>query len=261
MRKRARRLCNTFGITSRANPKPGSHLPFDHPSLERVRLYVTQEASKRGIHERLIGNFDQVWCTDYRPSPKVLGKPATWRNIQKDPLARSKYLRTVRHNIERSLDMTLTEPDPGAKKVKDGPSMPVVTGGPASWATVEAWRSPRTLTTLSFVDGWVGRAFITFRQGDISDASRDKLNQELGRYIHISQGQARSHIWNESTLMVYLDFLAEELRLRRRQLNLDRSARALIMMDQAGAHMSQTYKRLQENWASQHNVEALLEKS
>ena len=48
--------------------------------------------------------------------------------------------------------------------------------------------------------GWVvGRGFITFRNGDISEMVRDKINKELGRYLYLAEGQQRSHVWNEGT--------------------------------------------------------------
>lgn len=48
------------------------------------------------------------------------------------------------------------------------------------------------------------------------------------------------------------------LRLRRRQLNLTAKDRALIMYDQASAHMSQKYIQIQKKWSEQHNCEALV---
>ena len=46
--------------------------------------------------------------------------------------------------------------------------------------------------------------------------------------------------------MTYLSFLAGELQTRRRQLGLDHSARALIMMDRCGAHVHHLHEgRLQ----------------
>ena len=56
--------------------------------------------------------------------------------------------------------------------------------------------------------------------------------------------------------MYYLDFLAEEVRSRRRQLGLTARDKALVMMDQAGAHISKTYRKLQMQWCERHNIEA-----
>eukprot|EP00435_Cladocopium_sp_Y103_P046397 s787_g13.t1 len=52
-------------------------------------------------------------------------------------------------------------------------------------------------------------------------------------------------MWNEDSFILYLRFLAEEIRSRRAQLGLSAKHRAMVLMDQAGAHMSQTYLALQ----------------
>ena len=40
--------------------KPGKHLPYDSPKLQRVRDYVQWAVAEGGVHERLIRNFDQA---------------------------------------------------------------------------------------------------------------------------------------------------------------------------------------------------------
>lgn len=254
-RKRAQRLCAKFGIRAVSNSKPGPHLDFNNPLLEKVRSYIQHTAREKGCHPRLIGNFDQVWSTIYRPQQKTLQKAASWRNIAKDPLCRSTYLRKVRHQIERSLELPLSETDPTRGPVKDTPSIPQVTGLAAASCTVSEWRQPRSLTTLSFIDGFIGRAYVTFRKGGISDAARNQANVELEKYLFIEEPQSKSHVWNEATMIRYLDFLAGELRVRRVQLGLKHCHRALIMCDQAGAHMSTTFQKLQMQWCQQHNVD------
>jgi hypothetical protein len=158
VRKRAQRLCTAFGIKMRSNEKPGLHLPFENPQLERVRMFVQSAAAKRKCHERLILNFDQVWSTLFRPQKACLQKAASLRNIQSDPLARSLYMRQIRHNLERALDLPLTETDPKAGTFRHEPSQPMLTGMHAASCTVDGWRNPRTLTTLSFImtASWAG---------------------------------------------------------------------------------------------------------
>ena len=193
VKKRAQRLCNQFGIKPRSNEKPGAHLEYDHPALEKVRIYVRHTARERGVHERLIANFDQVWSTNYRPQKKTLQKPASWRNRENDPLTRSLYMRKVRHNLERSLDLPLTEDDPSAPQVKTTASVPQVTGLAAARGTVDEWRVPRTVTTLSFIDGYVGRAYVTVSAGTVSEAVRARVNKELSKYIYVADVQPGSH--------------------------------------------------------------------
>ena len=41
--------------------KPGKHLPYESPKLQRVRDYVQWAVTEGGVHERLVMNFDQVY--------------------------------------------------------------------------------------------------------------------------------------------------------------------------------------------------------
>ena len=76
---------------------------------------------------------------------------------------------------------------------------PQVSGGAAASCMVESWRLPRSVTTLSFVDGYMGRGYITVRVGSLPEHKRSKLNRELN-----------SHVWSETTFVNYLSFLAED---------------------------------------------------
>ena len=211
LRKQAQRLCNCFGIRSRSNEKPGAHLPFDSPSLEAVRSHIKKLCEDGLIEPRLVCNFDQVWSMRFRPHKRSLQKPPDQKHMARDPLARSMLLRRVRHNLERSLDLPLTKADPQVKQVKSQMAKPMVTEGSAASAMVQDWRLPRTVTTLSFMDGWMGRSFITVRDGQLPESTRRRLNDELSRFVAIDTPQPRSHIWNEATFVRYLEHLAQEL--------------------------------------------------
>ena len=43
-----------------AQDKPGKHLPYDSPKLQRVRDYVQWAVTEGGVNERLVMNFDQA---------------------------------------------------------------------------------------------------------------------------------------------------------------------------------------------------------
>ena len=149
--------------------------------------------------------------------------------------------------------MNFTESDPRSQ-VTTQPRIPMVQGQKAATGSVDNWRVPRTLCSLSWIDGHVGRAYITCRQGTISSKTRDWANCHLGKFLFIAEPQATSHIWNEVSLVHYLDFLAEEVRCRRAQLNLSWSDRAMVLMDQAMAHMSKAFESLQKKWCEANNV-------
>ena len=206
-RMQAYRLCNQFGVKMRANEKPGAHLPWDHPAIEAVRLHVQKLCASGEVHPRLVANFDQVWSTIFRPERKTLQKSKPGRP---DPLNRSLLMRKVRHHIERSLDLPLTEADPGVKIVSASMRKPHVQGGVAASAAVEQWRVPRSVTTLSWRDGFVSRAFVTVRKGTMSEETRSKMNRELKKHLVIDEPQERSHVWTQETLVRYLSHLSQD---------------------------------------------------
>ena len=62
---------------------------------------------------------------------KKLGKKTCQRKAwPKDEWSRSQTMRTIRHSIERSLDLPLTEDDPIIPKVRTAVRKPQVMGGP-----------------------------------------------------------------------------------------------------------------------------------
>lgn len=210
-RRQALRLCNRFGLVQRSLEKPGAHLPFDDPQLQAVRVQIKRLVQEGSIHERLVMNFDQVWSTTFRPNKKSWMKNSNLRGQEKDPFIRSNLLRRIRHNVERSLDLPLTEPDPTQKEKSATLAKPQVTGGEASAAMVDGWRVPRSVTTLSFIDGYVGRSFVTLRAGTLPDNVREALNEELKDVLVIDRPQPKSHVWNNETFIRYLDHLSQEL--------------------------------------------------
>ena len=71
-RKAAQRLCHRAGLSTSQNAKPGKHLAYDHPSLQRVRDWIHEQSTSGHFHERLIGNYDQVWSVLFRPASATL---------------------------------------------------------------------------------------------------------------------------------------------------------------------------------------------
>lgn len=162
--------------------------------------------------------------------------------VSQDPLSSSEYLRRVRHGVEQLLDWDFTESDPRQKRKKTEMRRP------------HQWRSPRTVTTLSWIDGAMGRGYVTFRQGTVTDRTRQWANSHLGRWLHVAEPQPQTHIWSETSLAQYLPFLGAEVRSRRAALGLNAQHRAMILLDQAAAHMSATFKTLKDKFCSQFNV-------
>ena len=193
----------------RSNEKPGAHLPHDAPALEAVRSYIRSLVATKECHELLIGNFDQVWSLRFRPKRHVLQKQSSMSGQQmKDPLRNSMFMRRLRHNLELCLDLPVSEANPGAEPAVQKP--PQVTGGKQAASMVDEWRVPRTVTTLSWIDGGMSRSHVTLREGTLPEEKRQKLNAELKRFLVIEPPQPKSHMWTEQTLVNYLRHLSQE---------------------------------------------------
>ena len=82
-----------------------------------------------------------------------------------------------------------------------------------------------------------------------------RIREELAQSIYIAPPQISTHIWDGQTFVQFLDFLGSEIRSRRTQLGLDATHKALLIIDQAGAHTAKVYKRIRDNWKATHNVE------
>ena len=63
-----------------------------------------------------------------------------------------------------------------------------LTGGFAGTFAVDSWRTPHTLCTLSWIDGTMGRGFVTCRADTITESQRAEANEagrKTNRYIYI----------------------------------------------------------------------------
>ena len=86
-------------------------------------------------------------------------------------------MRQVRRRIERSLNLPFTEkPDNQYRK----PESRDITGKKAASCSVDLWRLPHTVTTLSWIDGRVGRSYITLRSESISSSDFDLARKAGG---------------------------------------------------------------------------------
>eukprot|EP00435_Cladocopium_sp_Y103_P020693 s954_g5.t1 len=257
LKKQAERICNTFGLRPKSLEKPGAHLAYDAPALEAVRSHIRSLMDSKTVHPQLVMNFDQVWSLRFRPRKTSLQKDSKMAGLTKDPLGKSWYMRKVRHSLQLSLDLPLSEPNPNEPSRVLAPKPPRVLGGKAACGMIDEWRVPRTVTTLSFADGYCGRLHVTLREGTMPEEKRNALNEELKRWLVIDQPQSRSHMWNEETFVRNLSHLSQELRHRRRQLGLSIRDRALCFYDQAAAHMSKCYMKIQERWSQENNCELM----
>lgn len=177
LRKAAQRISRKAGLSQALNNKPGKHLGWNHPHMERVRNWVAFKVASGSYHERLICNFDQVWSLMWRPRRRTLQQS----KASPDEFAKSAALKRIRRCVERVLDKDLTE-DPEQKKGHS--ATPLVQGGICANVGIEQWRVPRTLTTLSWSDGTVSRAYISCRGDCLSESQRAQANQDRVQKIN-----------------------------------------------------------------------------
>ena len=83
----------------------------------------------------------------------------------------------------------------------------------------------------------------------------DAMNKELGDIMYIStRHTGNSHMWTSATLGEYLEFLGQELRLKRMKHGFDASSKALVLMDKATVHSNSTFERLRDRFERSHNA-------
>ena len=92
-----------------------------------------------------------------------------------DPLARTMSARKIRHVLERITGVQYAE-SLGPSDERAGTRLQ---GGAAATFPIEGFRTPRTLCTLSWIDGTVGRGYVTARIDAISEDQRQQANEDL----------------------------------------------------------------------------------
>ena len=152
------RTCNKLGIKGSSVSKQTRHLHFDHPSMEMIRNWVTMACQTSRVNERLVAHFDQVWTQLYEPARRVLYKHPDEQG-KTDP--ERKLLAPSKANMLDCFRKALNLHGPmECSKEKDGPRKATLCAQ-STLVPIDYARYPRTTTTLSWVDGTMGRAYVT----------------------------------------------------------------------------------------------------
>ena len=116
------------------------------------------------------------------------------------------------------------------------------------------WRHPRTLTTLTWRDGHLDATFVTIRRGTISPTELQELNDKLRGTCMILRTDRESHMWDAEICVKSLyKFLGKCLTVRRKELGLTSSDKAMFICDRAPSHLQQGYFILRQNFADEYN--------
>lgn len=256
-RQTANRFLRKYRWVANKNEKPGNHLPYDSRELQKVREHVYYLKTTQEIHPKLMGCFDQVWTVLYDPPSKVFTKKGSCgsgkrtdvkvagRQANTTTLTKFDRLQT---DIEEILGIQRAQPDKPAIEGSRESSM---------LSPVLNWRHPRTLTTLTWSSGDMGRGYETVLNETLSEQERKQINVTLDKWIFVARPQPESHMWTGGTLVDYLEFLKGEIRAQRVRHGLDATHRALILFDKAGAHTSKVYARIRQQFSDEMNCELL----
>ena len=162
LRLAAWRISKKLGLRNAAVSKQSKHLSYSHPSMEAVRKYIQVITSKNEVEPRLVANFDQVWSVHYEPPKSVLHKP-------EDQFGQLCDKRKSFQKIIEQLEIYMGVSDRASMSSnRKRVCAPVALDGPGAMNPVDYNRNARTLTTLSWRDGDLGRAWITLAPGSMS---------------------------------------------------------------------------------------------
>lgn len=165
-RHQVRRLCNRSSIALTANTKPGKHLPYDHMAMARVRDGVAWMIETGAIAKDLVLNFDQVWCTTFRPRTRTLQE----RRHSQDSKSAKQVMET---DFLRMINVSTGGDSDALSFTKTSRRQ----GGCSSSVAIDSWRVPHTLTTVSWNDGTLARGFVTCAEEYLSPMQRESLNK------------------------------------------------------------------------------------
>ena len=173
-----RRMCLRVGLKVSAVAKQSKHLDFMHPSMLAVREYVKGLVDQRNIEPLLLGNFDQVWSVHYEPPSKVIHKHEKRRGELGNPFSRQRSLKKVLEAINAHMNGEVL-PQAQQDRIVQEVCEPVELNAGGNLNPVDNARNARTVTTLSWSNGDMGRAYITLGPGAMSRAQFVKMFPKL----------------------------------------------------------------------------------
>lgn len=102
----------------------------------------------------------------------------------------------------------------------------------------------------------MGPCFVTVSDGTLSSDKIDDLNSQLLGSMKIINTGRRGHMWNGETCVQFLDWVAGELRRKRRELGITdaRQNPALLLCDRCPSHMSSVFLEMRKQWAKENSV-------
>lgn len=166
LRKATQRVAARLGLKGHSVSKQTRHLDYNHPSMVAVREWVQMMVSSDQVEPRLMAHFDQVWSAHYEPARHVLFKEGDKKGLCKEKSNPST------EKMLQSLRQALHFPSEEGDAKGNQPAQPPSLCAQSTLVPVENQRQARTVTTLSFADGSMGRAYITASQSILPGPQR-----------------------------------------------------------------------------------------
>lgn len=225
-------------------------MPYDHPDMKAIREWISMAISSKKIDPRLMCHFDQVWSVHFEAAKRVFFKPQDEAGSMKDVRPASE--RSMLHKIRQALSLPSNED--GRDSKKDGPAHAQL-NAQSTMVPVDGSRLAKTVTTLSFADGTMGRAYITAPTTTITDKIAEEMNNKLQGTMWIARGhESKSHMWNGDTLQNYLSFLKVEIKRKRQSLGIPFESKGLVICDAATVHSTGVYDQIRARFELEANV-------
>lgn len=234
------KICRKVGVRGTTQTRQSRHLPFDDPSMEKIRQFVDVAVSGMEVHPRLICNFDQVWCMQYEPPTRSLFK-------QQDDKGKAPADKPSKRRLRAKIAEILGVGCSGDGEHISSRSRQAKLCAGSTMVPVEYGRHPRTTTTLSWCDGTLGRAYVTANTTVVPVSVVDKMNAELAGIMYIEKSHAgKTHMWSKDTMVSYLQFLSQEIRAQRLRLN-------ILLCDAAAVHSVRAHAAIRKRFEAENN--------
>ena len=244
------RLCLKLGLAGARITKQSRHLSYDHPSMKQIREWVSVTTASQEVDARLMCHFDQVWSLHCEPPSRVLWKDQANQGKLFDPKRKQKREQEMIRTIKEALGHGTSDL---MQKKDTRPKEPCL-NAQSTLLPLDNARLARTVTTLSWADGSMGRGYVTAPSKTIPDAVAEAMNEKLKGILYIARGhESKTHMWNGDTLSHYLTFLKEEFRRKRQSLGPPFAAKGMVLCDAATVHSTGMYDQIRARFEVEAN--------
>ena len=208
---------------------------------------------QQGVDARLLCHFDQVWSLHFEHTRHTLWKDEKDKGKLKDPNSKKILEKKMLDMIAAAVSNDV--PHAAAKAQEKYEVKPACLNAQSTLIPVDQARLAKTITTLSWADGTMGRGYVAAPSTTITDTVAQEMNERLKGILYIARGhESRTHMWNGDTLQQYLAFLKEEFRRKRLALGIPFASKGMVLCDAATVHSTILYDKIRARFELEANV-------